>query len=102
MTKLTVACVQTNVTRDPLENIAQVSPMIREAAARGAALITTPEIVGMLEPKRDLALATAKPEETHEVLAAFRGLAAEQIGRAHVGSPVTNERVHCRAQHAQE
>lgn len=77
MTKLTVACVQTNTTRDPQENIARVSPMIREAAARGARLITTPEIVGMLEPKRDQALAKARPEETHEVLAAFRGLAAE-------------------------
>lgn len=77
MTKLTVACVQTNSTPDPLENVERVSPMIREAAARGAQLITTPEIVGMLEPKRDLALAKAKPEETHEVLTAFRGLAAE-------------------------
>lgn len=77
MTKLTVACVQTNAARDPQENIARVSPLIREAKARGAALITTPEIVGMLEPKRDLALAKAKPEESHEVLAAFRGLAAE-------------------------
>lgn len=77
MTKLTVACVQTNTTRDPLENVERVSPMIREAASRGASLITTPEIVGMLEPKRDLALAKARPEETHEVLAAFRGLAAE-------------------------
>jgi len=77
MTKLTVACVQTNAARDPQENIARVSPLIREAKARGASLITTPEIVGMLEPKRDLALAKAKPEESHEVLAAFRGLAAE-------------------------
>jgi predicted amidohydrolase len=77
MTKLTVACVQTNSTPDPLENVELVSPMIREAAARGAQLITTPEIVGMLEPKRDQALAKAKPEETHEVLTAFRGLAAE-------------------------
>jgi len=77
MTKLTVACVQTNTTPDPLENVELVSPMIREAAARGAQLITTPEVVGMIEPKRDQALAKARPEETHEVLAAFRGLAAE-------------------------
>ncbi len=77
MTRLTVACVQTNSTRDPLENVERVSPLIREAKARGAQLVTTPEIVGMLEPKRDLALAKAKPEESHEVLAAFRGLAAE-------------------------
>lgn len=77
MTKLTVACVQTNTTRDPLENVERVSPLIREAAARGAQLITTPEVVGMIEPKRDQALAKARPEETHEVLAAFRGLAVE-------------------------
>lgn len=77
MTKLTVACVQTNTTREPLENVERVSPLIREAAARGAQLITTPEVVGMIEPKRESGLAKARPEETHEVLAAFRGLAAE-------------------------
>jgi len=77
MSRLTVACVQTNTTRDPLENIERVSPLIREAKARGAQLVTTPEIVGMLEPTRELAFAKAKPEESHEVLAAFRGLAAE-------------------------
>ena len=77
MTRLTVACVQTNATPEPLENIESVGPMMREAKARGAHLITTPEIVGMLEPKRDQQLAKAKPEENHEVLATFRGLAAE-------------------------
>mgnify|MGYP005636342327 CR=1 FL=1 len=77
MTKLTVACVQTNSKRDPLDNIAEISPMIRDAKAMGADLITTPEIVGMFEPKRDLALAKAKVEAEHEVLTAYRGLAAE-------------------------
>ena len=77
MSKLTVACVQTNSKRLPEDNIRDISPMIREAKARGADLITTPEIVGMFEPKRTLALQTAKPEATHEVLAAFRALAAE-------------------------
>ena len=73
----TVACVQTNTKRDPADNIAEVSPLIREAAARGAALVTTPEVVGMIEPKRELALEKARGEADHEVLAAFRGLAAE-------------------------
>ena len=77
MTKLTVACVQTNSKRDPADNVAEISPMIREAAARGADFITTPEIVGMFEPKRSLALEKAQPEESHEVLAAFRALADE-------------------------
>ena len=77
MTKLKVACVQTSSRPDPQENIDIVLPLIREAHAQGAQLITTPEIVGMLEPKRALSLQKAKPEETHEVLAAFRGIAAE-------------------------
>ena len=49
MSKLTVACVQTNSKRDPADNVAEISPMIREASARGADFITTPEIVGMFE-----------------------------------------------------
>ena len=77
MSKLTVACVQTNSKREPADNIREISPMIREAKARGADLITTPEIVGMFEPKRKLALQTAQPEAEHDVLASFRALAAE-------------------------
>jgi deaminated glutathione amidase len=77
MTKLTIACVQTNSKPDPADNISEVGAMIREAKARGADLITTPEVVGMLSANRDDALARAQPEETHEVLAAFRDLAAE-------------------------
>ena len=77
MTDLTIACVQTNTKPDPADNIAEVGAMIREAKARGADLITTPEVVGMMTANRDDALARARPEETHEVLAAFRDLAAE-------------------------
>jgi predicted amidohydrolase len=77
MTKLTIACVQTNSKPDPADNIAEVGAMIRQAQAQGADLITTPEIVGMFEPDRVGALAKARPEASHEVLAAFRGLAAE-------------------------
>ena len=77
MTKLTVACVQTNSKPDPADNIAEVGAMIREAKDRGADLITTPEVVGMLAATREEALATARPEDSHEVLAAFRDLAAE-------------------------
>jgi deaminated glutathione amidase len=77
MSKFTVANVQTNSKRDPQDNIREVSALIREAKAKGADLIVTPEVVGMIEPKRELGLAKAKPEETHEVLAAFRALAAE-------------------------
>lgn len=77
MSQFKIACVQTNSKRDPADNIREVSQLIRDAKAAGADLITTPEVVGMIEPKRDQALAKAQPEETHEVLAAFRALAAE-------------------------
>ena len=75
--KLVVACVQTSSKADPATNIAEVGALIREAHERGADLITTPEVVGMMEARRRPALEKARPEETHEVLAAFRGLAAE-------------------------
>jgi predicted amidohydrolase len=86
MSKFTVACVQTNSKPDPEVNIAEVSPMIREAKVRGADFITTPEIVGMFEPDKPAARAKAKVEEEHEVLIAFRGLAAELGVWLHAGS----------------
>ena len=52
MSKFIVANVQTNSKRDPQDNIREVSALIREAKAKGADLIVTPEVVGMIEPKR--------------------------------------------------
>ncbi|MDE0811803.1 MAG: carbon-nitrogen hydrolase family protein [Alphaproteobacteria bacterium] len=86
MSKLTIACVQTNTKPDPLANIAEVGAMIREAKAQGADLITTPEVVGMMCANREEALTRARPEETHEVLAAFRDLAAELKAWLLIGS----------------
>lgn len=80
MSKLIVACIQTNSKPDPIENISEVTEMIRSAATEGADLITTPEIVGMFEPNRESALSKAQPEDSHEVLAAFRDLAS-QVGK---------------------
>ena len=77
MTSLTVACVQTNTKADPGANIAEVGAMVREAHGRGAALVTTPEVVGMMAENRREALERARPEETHAVLGAFRTLAAD-------------------------
>jgi predicted amidohydrolase len=86
MSKLTIACVQTNTKPDPLDNIAEVGAMIREAKAQGADLITTPEVVGMMCANREETLTRARPEETHEVLAAFRDLAAELKAWLLIGS----------------
>ncbi len=78
MTGVRVACIQTNSGPDPDRNSVEVGEMIRQAAADGAELVTTPEIVGMFEPDRTRALAAARPEESHQVLARFREIAAEE------------------------
>ena len=63
MSVVKIACIQTNSTPEPDENIASVSDLIREASASGAQIITTPEVVGMLEPNRASALSKAEPED---------------------------------------
>ena len=45
MSVVKIACIQTNSTPEPDENIASVSDLIREASASGAQIITTPEAV---------------------------------------------------------
>ena len=47
MSVVKIACIQTNSTPEPDENIASVSDLIREASASGAQIITTPEVVGL-------------------------------------------------------
>lgn len=73
----TVACVQTNATREPETNIPAVSDLIRRARDLGGEFILVPEIVNMLEPRRDLLLAKARAEADDPALAAFRDLARE-------------------------
>ncbi len=63
--------------REPAENIAAASALIRQARAEGADLVMTPEITNMLEPTRTALLAKAVPEAEDTALAAFQALAAE-------------------------
>lgn len=70
--KFTVACVQTNSTRDVAENLSAIVPMIGEARRRGATLVCLPEVVGMIEPRRRLLLEKVETEETNRGLAGFR------------------------------
>lgn len=72
-----VACVQLNTARDVAPNIAAAAALIREARAKGAQFILTPENTSMIEPKRPLLLEKAKPEAEHPGLPAFSSLAAE-------------------------
>ena len=77
MSNLKVACIQTNSKADPNINIIEVSSLIRAARSKGAELITTPEVVGMLEPNREKALNKAQPENYHGVLREFRALSRD-------------------------
>ena len=77
MSNLKVACIQTNSKPDPNINIREVSSLIRAARSKGAELITTPEVVGMLEPNREKALNKAQPENYHGVLREFRALSRD-------------------------
>ena len=77
MSNLRVACIQTNSKPDPNINIKEVSSLICKAKSDGAELITTPEVVGMLEPNREKALHKAQAENDHSVLREFRNLSKE-------------------------
>ena len=72
-----VACIQLNAARDIAPNIATASALIREAKAKGAQFILTPENTGMIEPKRPMMLEKALPESEHPGIPAFGALAAE-------------------------
>jgi len=72
-----VACIQLNAARDIAPNIAAASALIRDARAKGAQFILTPENTGMIEPKRPQMLEKARPEAEHPAIPAFSALAAE-------------------------
>lgn len=68
--------------------MAAIGDLVREARAEGADLITTPEVVGMLEPRRRLVLEKAEEQGSNRALAAFRDLARETGAWILVGSLV--------------
>jgi predicted amidohydrolase len=58
-------------------NIAECSELIRDAAARGAQLVLTPEMTNIIEPDRPRLKSLVKPEGEDESVAAFSDLARE-------------------------
>ena len=71
------ACLQITSDRDPAKTFPAVAALVREAAAAGAALIMTPEVTPMLEPRGRLVLEKARPEAADEWLPRYRALAQE-------------------------
>jgi predicted amidohydrolase len=75
--RVTVACVQLSAGREVGSNLEIVSDLVRQAAAAGAKLITTPENAVMIEPRRAPKFAQAEDEAQPYALASFQSLARE-------------------------
>jgi predicted amidohydrolase len=72
-----VACLQTTSDRDIAPSVEATAVLARQARDQGADFITTPEMVGMMEPRRRLVLEKATQEDGHAALTAFQDLARE-------------------------
>ena len=79
MTTFKAACVQLRSTDDVQENIRTTSALIREAKARGAQFIATPENTTLMAPDGGAKLEKSFSEEADPALPAFRQL-AEELG----------------------
>ncbi len=73
------ACVQLRSSDDVAENIRVTSDLVREARARGANFIATPENTTLMAPDGGAKLEKSFSEETDPALPAFR-LLAEELG----------------------
>lgn len=74
---LKVACVQLTATSDVETNIALSTDAIRAAHGTGAALITLPEVVNLVQQRGNLAVEAASTEDNDPALRVYRALAAE-------------------------
>ncbi len=80
MTEITVAALQLGFGADIDANIANVSSLVREAAARGAQVILPPELFEgeyFCRVEDEGLFATAKPVTEHKAVLAMQALAAE-------------------------
>ena len=79
MSRFTAACVQLRTGPDIDRNIDMASELIREAAARGAQFVATPEMTHLIEPGAKALLAKIVPQEEDRGVKAF-GALAEKLG----------------------
>ena len=76
---LRAALIQMRSSRDMARNFADAAAMIRDARARGAAFICTPEMTNIIEPDRPRLRALARHEHEDESVKGFAAL-AEELG----------------------
>ncbi|MDE2182156.1 MAG: carbon-nitrogen hydrolase family protein [Alphaproteobacteria bacterium] len=77
MTSFRAACVQLRSSDDVAENIDAAVRLIREAGARGARFVATPENTTLMAPDGGAKLERSEVEEADTALPRFRALAGE-------------------------
>jgi predicted amidohydrolase len=85
-TRFRVGVVQLRTTRSPEANLAATPALIRDAAARGAQYVQTPENTLLMEPDKERLLAVLRPEAETQALIAYCQLAGELGIWLHIGS----------------
>jgi predicted amidohydrolase len=80
------AMVQTRTKLTPEENVKDISALIREAKAKGADYVQTPEMTNLLAANRDQLFKIVADEENDSSLKSFRALARELKIYLHLGS----------------
>jgi deaminated glutathione amidase len=81
-----VGLVQMCTGRDVDRNLADAGTLIREAAAKGAQYVQTPEITTLMEMDRTRLFAAIRPDEANPAATFFAALARELGIWLHVGS----------------
>jgi deaminated glutathione amidase len=85
-TSFRAACIQMRSGTDQNRNIADMSELVREAAAAGAIYVQTPEMTGVVQRSRKELFAVISPDAENPVFAAAAGLAAKLGIWLHIGS----------------
>jgi deaminated glutathione amidase len=86
MGRFLAAAVQMRSGVEPARNVAEMERLVREAAAKGASYIQTPEMTGALVRDRETLRGLLRGEREDMVVAAARRLAGELGVHLHVGS----------------
>jgi predicted amidohydrolase len=85
-TPFTAAMIQTRTRISPEENLKEIGALIREAKAKGADYIQTPEMTNILAANREALFKTITDEDSDASLKGYRALARELKVYLHLGS----------------
>lgn len=86
MATITIAALQMRSGVDPQRNAAEFEKLVREAAAKGAVYVQSPEMTGLMVRDKAALQATVKPEAEDLLARTASSLAAELGIHLHVGS----------------